>query len=337
MVMGRIGAFLNPETEATPERKFEATLRPDTLNGIVGQQLAKDGLRIFIAASKLRDRPLDHVFLAGPPGLGKTTFAKAIAHEMALPFIEINALAVDYELLDWFVHNRMAVEETVFFVDEIHAVDKKVFTAFYALIEDFRWGEEQVRPFTLIGATTDPNRVPQPMRDRFGIQYRLDFYATEELATLVARSFSILLPNAKISNASCVTLGERSRGTPRVTNQLLKRCIDFAAVDAGGDDLITALDESVVKRTMELLRIDKQGLTDMDRAVLRVMLERFENRPVGIAAVATSIGEDTKVVEVTIEPWLVRGGFINRESRGRKLTPKGVLVAAKVMEDQIEW
>lgn len=320
--------------KTTIESSLDVRLRPQSLDQVVGQDAVKSTLNVFIESARRRFTTLDHVMLAGPAGLGKTTIGNVIAQELGNEFIMFHGPQVDSAVVWKLASGALSEAEVTYlvFIDEIHAVEKSVFTLLLPLIEEFRLGDQLVHPFTLVGATTIPSKLPKPLRDRFGISYQLDYYPVEELAEIIGRSFNAMAPDTPIEDGAIESLAQRSRGTPRIANRLLRRALDYHWV---GTDAI--FNRSTVQRAMTALSIDRHGLDQHDRSILRTMFERFPNRPAGINAIASAVGEDGKELEAVTEPWLVREGFINREQRGRTLTTKGLVVAGLESEGKAEF
>ncbi len=308
----------------TEDSKLEGSLRPQTLDEYIGQSKVKKTMSVYIQAAKNRGEALDHVLLFGPPGLGKTTLANIIANEMGVNLRQTSGPAIEKPGDMAAILSKLQPND-ILFIDEIHRLNRQVEELMYSAMEDFGVdiiigtgpAAKPVRlklpKFTLIGATTRAGMLTAPLRDRFGVVDRLEFYSVEELALIVRHSARIL--NVDIDEEGAMELARRSRGTPRLANRLLKRVRDFAQVKYDG-----AITGEVAKRALDLLDVDKLGLDQIDRAILTTMITKFHGGPVGTAAVATTIGEDQGTVEEVYEPYLVQTGLIVRTPRGRMVT-----------------
>ncbi|MBR3243216.1 MAG: Holliday junction branch migration DNA helicase RuvB [Parasporobacterium sp.] len=316
-------------TNLIPEEKeTENSLRPLTFSDYIGQERIKANLKIYIQAANERNEPIDHVLLYGPPGLGKTTLAGIIANEMGRSMKIVSGPAIEYpgEIL---AIVKQLPKGGVLFVDEIHRLSKPVEEALYSVMEDFAFdavienGEQTIvrrinlDRFTLIGATTRAGLLSAPLRDRFGIVHRMEFYDPEELADIVTNSAKKLHVD-KIDRSGALEIGCCSRGTPRIANRILRRVRDYAQVKFDGN-----ITKQVVDETLKLLDIDQKGLDLTDRAILETMITKFNGGPVGLDTLAASIGEDSGTIEDVYEPYLVKCGFINRTPRGRMVTDYG--------------
>jgi holliday junction DNA helicase RuvB len=305
---------------------IEATLRPRRLEEFVGQEALKDQLGLAIAAAAARGESLDHVLLAGPPGLGKTSLAQIVAAELDVPFVQTAGPALERKG-DIASYLTALEPRSVFFVDEIHRLSRAVEETFYPAMEDRRLpitvgagaGARVVTldlpPFTLVGATTRAGLLSRPLRDRFGIQQRLDLYAPGDLARIVSRSARVL--GVGIEPAGARAIADRSRGTPRVANRLLKRVRDYAEVHASG-----VIDERVAGAALELQEVDHEGLDRLDRAILDAVCTRFAGGPVGLSTLAVAVHEEADTIEDVYEPYLLQQGFLARTPRGRCATDR---------------
>ena len=306
------------------DQKIENHLRPQTLDDYVGQEKAKEMLKIYISAAKDRGEPLDHVLFYGPPGLGKTTLAGIIANEMGVNLKVTSGPAIEKPGDMAAILNSLQ-EGDVLFVDEIHRLNRQVEEVLYPAMEDFaidimigkgasaRSIRLDLPKFTLVGATTRAGMLTAPLRDRFGVINRLEFYTVEELQTIIQRSATVL--GVEIDERGSAELARRSRGTPRLANRLLKRVRDFAQVKFDG--VITG---DVADFALDLLDVDKYGLDHVDRNLLSTMITRFAGGPVGLETLAASIGEDAGTIEDVYEPYLLKNGFLLRTPRGRVAT-----------------
>jgi Holliday junction DNA helicase RuvB len=303
---------------------LDRSLRPKRLADFVGQHAVKDQLGVFIEAARGRGEALDHVLLAGPPGLGKTSLAQIVANELDVPFVQTAGPALERK---GDVASFLTALEpgSVFFVDEIHRLPRALEETFYPAMEDRKLpitvgqgaGARVVTldlpPFTLIGATTRAGLLTTPLRDRFGVTHRLDLYEQDDLATIVNRSAGIL--GVEIDEAGARAIARRSRGTPRVANRLLKRVRDYAEVRGAG-----AIDEDVATAGLDMLEVDEAGLDRLDREILRAIAEKFDGGPVGLSTLAVAVAEEPDTIEDVYEPYLLQRGFIKRTPRGRVAT-----------------
>ena len=322
------------------DQQYDATLRPRTLSDYVGQEKIRENLQLFIDAARGRSEALDHVLLYGPPGLGKTTLANIIACEMGVnikstsgPVIErpgdLAAILTNLEPHD------------VLFIDEIHRLSHVVEEILYPAMEDFqldiiigqgpsaRTIKLDLPRFTLVGATTRAGLLSSPLRDRFGVISRLEFYTHQELAFIISRSARIL--GMGIDQDAALELARRSRGTPRIANRLLRRVRDYAQVRADG--LIT---RQVVQDTLRLLEIDELGFDQMDRMILLTIIDKFGGGPVGLDTIGAAIGEESDTIEDVYEPFLIQNGFLNRTPRGRVATPAAYQHFGRTAQERIQ-
>jgi Holliday junction DNA helicase RuvB len=309
---------------ALPEDDLDRSLRPRRLEDFIGQEALKDQLAVSIAAAASRGEALDHVLLAGPPGLGKTSLAQIVAAELEVPFIQTAGPALERKG-DIAAFLTALEPRSVFFVDEIHRLPRALEETFYPAMEDHclpitvgqgagaRVVTIDLPPFTLVGATTRTGLLSTPLRDRFGIQHRLDHYAVPELARIVRRSARLL--GVDVEDGGAVAVAQRSRGTPRVANRLLKRVRDYAEVREGG-----VVTEAVAAAALDLLEVDDEGLDRLDREILRAICEKFSGGPVGLSTLAVAVGEEQGTIEDVYEPYLLQRGLIERTPRGRVAT-----------------
>lgn len=307
------------------EDTWQYSLRPRYFNEYIGQHKAKDNLDVFIRAAKLRSESLDHVLLYGPPGLGKTTLAGIIANELGVNFRVTSGPAIERpgDLAALLTNLN---ERDLLFIDEIHRLSRSVEEVLYSAMEDFaldivigkgpsaRSVRIDLPPFTLVGATTRVGALAAPLRDRFGVVSRLEYYSTEDLVLIIDRAAEILA--IPIDSNGAIEIARRSRGTPRIANRLLKRVRDFAQVLGDGTITSAIADEALTK-----LEIDKCGLDRLDRRVLRSIIEHYNGGPVGIDTIAASVSEERDTIEDVYEPFLMQMGFLARTARGRIVTP----------------
>ncbi|MCI9564399.1 MAG: Holliday junction branch migration DNA helicase RuvB [Eubacterium sp.] len=309
---------------ASEDVVIEKGLRPETLEQYVGQKKAKTNLKIFIEAAKSRNEPLDHVLFYGPPGLGKTTLASIIANEMGVNIKVTSGPAIEKPGEMAAILNNLS-ENDILFIDEIHRLNRQVEEVLYPAMEDYSidimigkgQGARSIRldlpKFTLVGATTRAGLLTAPLRDRFGVINKLEFYSVDELKQIITRSASLL--EVEIEENGAVEMARRSRGTPRLANRLLKRVRDFAQVKYDG--IITY---DVANKALDMLEVDKLGLDKGDRSILETIIYKFSGGPVGLDTLAAALGEDSGTLEDVYEPYLIQNGFIQRTPRGRIVT-----------------
>nr|WP_024836122.1 Holliday junction branch migration DNA helicase RuvB [Clostridium sp. 12(A)] len=314
-------------TEITEEDKqIEPNLRPGSLNEYIGQEKIRNNLKVYIEAAKARGESLDHVLFYGPPGLGKTTLSGIIANEMGVNMKVTSGPAIEKPGEIAAILNNLQ-EGDVLFVDEIHRLNRQVEEVLYPAMEDFAidimLGKDSAARsirldlprFTLVGATTRAGLLTAPLRDRFGVVQKLEFYSPQELKVIVCRSARVL--NVEIEEEGAAEIAKRSRGTPRLANRLLKRVRDFAQVKYDG-----VITKEVADFALDILDVDKFGLDYNDRAILTTMIEKFSGGPVGLDTLAAALGEDAGTLEDVYEPYLLMNGFLNRTSRGRVATER---------------
>jgi len=312
---------------AEPEdEQLIVSLRPPTLDEFIGQEETKEKLRIYLAAAKKREEPLDHVLLQGPPGLGKTTLAQIIASELGVDIRISSGPAIEKagDLAAILTNMR---PHDMFFIDEIHRLRRNVEEILYPAMEDYKidiiLGEgpnaQSLRidlpPFTLVGATTRAGLISAPMRDRFEVSFRLGFYAMKDLRTIIIRTGKIL--GIEVSEDGAEELAKRARGTPRIANRLLRRTRDYAEVRGDGH-----IDREIARRSLDLLRIDEAGLDELDHAVLDALINKFDGGPVGLETLAASLSEERDTITDVVEPYLLQEGFIQRTPQGRIATDR---------------
>ena len=305
---------------------FEDSLRPVKFEDFIGQENIKANLKIFIQAAKKRDENLDHVLLYGPPGLGKTSLAYLLAKELGVGIKPTSGPVIE-KAGDLSAILTSLQDKEILFIDEIHRLHPSLEELLYSAMEDFsldviigqgpgaRSHKLKIKRFTLVGATTRAGKITAPLRSRFGIVHRLDYYQPEDLKKIILRSARIL--KVKVEEGGAEEIARRARGTPRIANRLLRRVRDFAEVKGDG-----RIDEKIAREALDRMEVDTLGLDDVDRKILQTIMENFGGGPVGINTIAAAIDEEKETIEAIYEPYLMRLGFLERTPRGRQLTPK---------------
>jgi Holliday junction DNA helicase RuvB len=323
--MGQTRERITARTQLTEDQQVEQTLRPTRWDEYIGQQPVKDNLQVFIQGARSRNEALDHVLISGPPGLGKTTLANIIASELGVNILSTSGPVLDRPKDLAPILSSSLRERDVLFVDEIHRLNPTVEETLYPAMEDYRLdlmigqgpGAQTYKltlpHFTLIGATTRAGLLTSPLRDRFGVVLRLDFYTEADLVQIVSRSARIL--NVGLTRDGAAELARRSRGTPRIANRLLRRVRDFAQVEGDG-----TIDQRVAHDALNRLNVDERGFDEMDRRILQTIIEKFSGGPVGIETIAVAVSEERDTIEDVYEPFLIQLGFLARTPRGRVVT-----------------
>ncbi len=326
---GQSDSHSDNESYDQKEQQLEKSLRPSIMGEYIGQKKVKENLSLFMEAARGRGDSLDHVLLAGPPGLGKTTLANIIAHEMGTQIHVVTGPNVEKKGDLAAILTNLGVGD-VLFIDEVHRLQKSIEEVLYGAMEDFKLDliigqgpaartlRIDLPKFTLVGATTRTGLLSSPLRDRFGVQLRLDFYPVDELERIVYRSAGLL--QIEIDSSGCNEIAKRSRGTPRIANRLLKRVRDFAQVKRKSIEGLAQVDRDTARAALALFEVDDRGLDSLDRKFLLTIIEKFDGGPVGIETLSSAIGEERDTLEDVYEPYLLQEGFIQRTPRGRMVT-----------------